>query len=155
MPRSGRVIEGMTAADIIAAARACLGAPWRHQGRSIETGLDCAGLAVHVASAVDCEVIDASGYGRSPAGGQIEALLDAQPCLVRVLEIAERQPGDMLLMRFAGVSEPQHLAVLCDDGLIVHAWAAVRKVAEHRADADWLSKVASIVRVYRFAGLEP
>jgi|JI10StandDraft_1071094.scaffolds.fasta_scaffold83140_2 cell wall-associated NlpC family hydrolase len=144
----------MTAAEIIAAARECLGAPWRHQGRSLDTGLDCAGLVVHVAAVVGCEVIDISGYGRSPAGGQIEALLDAQPCLLRVLDIDERQPGDVLLMQFAGVSEPQHLAILCEDELLVHAWATVRKVTEHRADAAWLAKVASIMRVYRFAEIE-
>ena len=43
----------MTALDIIEAAAECIGVPFRHQGRSIEPGpgqgIDCVGLAVHVA----------------------------------------------------------------------------------------------------------
>jgi cell wall-associated NlpC family hydrolase len=51
----------MTAAEIIAAARACLGTPFRHQGRLPGIGLDCAGVALHVAQAVGCGTLDASG----------------------------------------------------------------------------------------------
>jgi len=137
----------VTASDIIAAARQCLGAPFRHQGRSIETGLDCAGVALHVAQACGCDVLDVTGYGRTPANGQLESTLDQQPHLVRVPDIESRQPGDLLLMRFA--NEPQHIAVLTGDS-VVHAYASVGKCCEHILDNKWARR---IVRVYRFAGV--
>jgi len=147
MASSARGPADMTAAEIIAAARQCLGAPFRHQGRSLTTGMDCAGVALHVAQAIGCEALDVSGYGRTPANGQLEATLDTQPDLVRVLDIASRQPGDLLLMRLA--RDPQHLAVLCGD-TIVHAYATVGACCEHLLDEAWERR---IVRVYRFAGI--
>jgi NlpC/P60 family putative phage cell wall peptidase len=137
----------MTPADIIAAARACLGTPFRHQGRLPGIGLDCAGVAVEVARALGCAPLDVSGYGRTPAAGQLEAVLDAQPDLERV-DREDRQPGDILLMRFTG--EPQHLAILTDEGTMIHSYEAVGTCCEHRLSAVWAARV---VRVYRFRGV--
>lgn len=137
-----------TLADaIIAAARACLETPFRHQGRIAGRALDCAGLAVHVAREIGAEHVDIPAYGRSPANGLLQATLDAQPGL-RV--VPDRQPGDLLLLRFAG--EPQHLAFLTADDTIVHTYANVGKVCEHRLAAVW---AARIVRVYRFREVSP
>ena len=134
----------MLADEIITAARQCLGVPFRHQGRSLDTGMDCAGVALHVAQAIGCDALDVTGYGRSPANGQLEATLDAQPDLYRILDIEDRQPGDLLLMRIK--REPQHLAILCGE-TIVHAYADAGKCAEHVLDRAWARR---IVRVYRF-----
>lgn len=128
---------------IIAAARAAIGTPFRHQGRIAGRSLDCAGLAVHVAREIGADHFDIPAYGRSPSNGMLQAALDAQPCL-RV--VPDRQPGDLLLMRFAG--EPQHLAFLTADDTIVHTYANAGKVCEHRLAAVW---AARIVRVYRFS----
>jgi len=146
MASSGRV-DSVIAAEIITAARQCVGTPFRHQGRSLDTGLDCAGVALHVANVVGRDALDVTGYGRAPANGQLESALDIQPGLVRVLDIAARQPGDLLLMRFA--REPQHLAVLVGEN-IVHAYANAGRCVEHRLDDAWSRR---IVRVYRFAGV--
>ncbi|HRF74157.1 MAG TPA: NlpC/P60 family protein [Accumulibacter sp.] len=139
----------MTADQIVAAARACLGTPFRHQGRQpgANGGIDCAGLVVHVAGALGCSYLDQEGYGTLPANGLLEAALDAQPCLERVFDIDAKQPGDVLLMRFTG--EPQHLAILAGETLI-HAWEAPGLCCEHNIDATWLAR---IVRVYRFVGV--
>ena len=134
----------MTADDIIAAARACLGTPFVHQGRIPGVALDCAGLIVSVAGAVGAEYVDHSGYGRNPANGLLESVLDAQPFLERVFD---RQPGDVLLMRFAG--EPQHLAIFTGNN-IIHSYESVGKVCEHRLADVW---AARIVRTYRFKGV--
>ena len=136
----------MTADDILAAARQCLGTPFRHQGRLVGTGLDCAGVAIHVAREIGAGVIDVFGYGRTPANGQLEQSLDSQPCLERVLS-ADRQPGDVLLMRFT--SEPQHLAIFAGD-TIIHAYESAGLCCEHRLSSMW---AARIVRVYRFRGI--
>lgn len=134
----------MTADEVIDAARALLDVPFKHQGRS-RSGLDCAGLIVHVAATLGLDYADHGGYSRSPSNGLLESALDGQPCLERV---ARRQPGDVLLMRFTG--EPQHLGIFTGETLI-HSYANVGKVCEHRVDEAWARR---IVRAYRFVGVE-
>lgn len=136
--------------DILAAARAELGTPFRHQGRTPGWSLDCAGLVVTVASALGVDYSDQQGYSRHPSDGLLESALDAQPCLVRVA-LADMQAGDVLLMRFN--ADPQHLAIFAGwsdvyqaEG-IIHAWLQAKKVCEHVLTDEWRSR---IVRVYRF-----
>lgn len=131
----------ITPDSIIAAARSAIGTPFVHQGRIAGRGLDCAGLIIHVAQSLGIEYIDRPGYSRRPTGGLLESALDGQPALVRCLE---RQPGDILLMRFQG--DPQHLAVFAGD-TIIHAHSLAGKVCEHRLDSVW---AARIVRSYQF-----
>ena len=109
-------------------------------------GLDCAGVAIHVARAIGAGVMDVEGYGRTPANGQLERSLDNQPCLERVF-LEDRRPGDLLLMRFS--SDPQHIAIYAGD-TIIHAYESVGKCCEHRLSSLWASR---IVRVYRFRGV--
>jgi cell wall-associated NlpC family hydrolase len=137
----------MTVDDILNHARQCLGTPFRHQGRLIAFGLDCAGVVIHVARQIGAGHIDVEGYGRNPANGQLERTLDAQPCLERVA-LSERTAGDVLLMRFA--SDPQHLAI-CAGETLIHAYESVGRCCEHRLSSLW---AARIVRVYRFRGVE-
>ena len=110
----------MTPDDIVSAARGLIGTPFVHQGRIPGRALDCAGLVVAVAQAVGVEYIDQTGYSCSPSGGLLEAALDGQPGIMRI-EPSDREPGDVLLMRFAG--DPQHLAILAG-ATIIHAWEA-------------------------------
>lgn len=138
----------MSAEQILSAARACLDTPFRHQGRIPGVGLDCAGLIVAVAQAIGADYRDVPGYGRHPANGLLQQTLDAQPCLIKV-SIAERQPGDILLMRFSG--EPQHLAIDAGDN-VIHSYQQVGMVCEHRLADVWLSR---IVAVYRFVEVTP
>lgn len=136
----------MTAAEIVAAARTAIGTPFVHQGRVTGVGLDCAGLVVHVARTIGAEYVDATGYARHPSQGLLEAALAGQPCLKRVA-LGERQPGDVLLMRFAG--DPQHLGVFSGDS-VIHSYSTVGQVCEHRLDEAWERR---IVQVYRFVGV--
>lgn len=142
----------MRAAAIIAAARAELGTPFRHQGRIPGKALDCAGLVVRVAYKIEASYLDYSGYSRHPSDGLLESALDSQTCLERVA-LADMQPGDVLLMRFAG--DPQHLAIFAGfneqakSETIIHAEIRARKVCEHRLSDEWRGR---IVRVYRFRG---
>jgi cell wall-associated NlpC family hydrolase len=137
----------MTADDIIAAARECVGTLFAHQGRVVGVGLDCAGVAVHAVRALGVDVLDVTGYGRTPNKGRLAAAMDAQPTLERVPDIADRTAGDILLMRFLG--EPQHVGI-CTGGGIIHAYEAVGMCCEHDICAKW---AARIVRVYRVKGL--
>ena len=134
----------MTRDDIIEAARECLGTPFRHQGRIPHVALDCAGLVIAVAQVVGVEYLDQTGYSRSPSGGLLESALDGQPGLTRVGQLAAREAGDILLMRFSG--DPQHLAIFSGT-TIIHAYETVGKVCEHDMTDAWTRR---IVRVYRF-----
>lgn len=137
----------MTALDIIQAAMQCLDVPFRHQGRQIAPGpgcgIDCVGLAVHVARCCGLDYADQQGYGRSPAKGLLADALDAQPCLA-LMPRTDMQPGDLLLMRFK--SEPQHVAILTGP-TIIHAWEQPGICCEHDFTDVWRKRV---VRVYRF-----
>lgn len=137
---------------IIAAARAALDTPFAHQGRKAGTAFDCAGLLVHVAREVGFEPLDRSGYAAMPSGGQIEEALQehvAAGILERVPP-ADIKPGDLFLMRFGGERFSRHLGICAGDTMI-HAWAIVGKVCEHRIDERWKR---TIVRVYRFVGVD-
>lgn len=143
----------MNPSDILAAARAEIGTPFRHQGRISGKALDCAGLVCHVANTLGLEYLDQQGYSKRPSQGLLESALDDQPRLKRVA-LDTMQPGDVLLMKFDG--DPQHLAIYAgwsdvyqDEG-IIHAWLQAKKVAENRMTDEWRSR---IVRVYRFRGV--
>ncbi len=133
----------MLADDIIAAARACVETPFRHQGRQPGVALDCAGVAIQAARASGLSVADLVGYADRPKDAALEAALDAQPCLRRV-PLPEMTAGDLLLMKFSG--DPQHLAIHAGATLI-HAYAQIRKVCEHDFTPEWRGRV---VRAYRF-----
>lgn len=134
----------MTPDDIISAARECVGTPFVHQGRINGMALDCAGVIVHVARTLGFEPVEPAGYARSPSNGALESAADAQQYLTRV---TNRQPGDVLMMRFTG--EPQHVGIFTGEN-IIHSYERVGKVVEHRLDDKW---AARIVRVYRFVGI--
>ena len=134
----------MTSDDIINAAAAQIGTPFRHQGRLSGKCLDCAGLIVIIAHQLGFEYNELPGYGRIPYQGLLEAVLDSQPCLERVFE---KQPGDILLIKFR--TDPQHLAIFTGD-TIIHSFSVVKKVCEHRFDRDWENRIC---RIYRFKGL--
>lgn len=128
-------------AAITAAARQYLGVRYHHQGRA-RAGMDCAGLIVCVARDLGIPAQDMVGYGRLPVGDALRQTLDEQA--VRVPHYRE---GDILLIRFH--TEPQHLAIVTDKGMI-HSYAAARKVVEHRIDSHWASRV---VAAYSFPGV--
>lgn len=133
----------MTRVDLmIAAAREAIGTPFRHQGRTVGQGMDCAGLLKYSVEAGGAKVIDTPAYSRRAGGAMLEAALDAQPMLTRVR--GTPQAGDIMLLRFDG--DPCHLA-LCTGQTIIHAWAIARKVCEHDFNREWQGRVVRIYRV--------
>lgn len=132
----------MTRAELmISAAREAIGTPFRHQGRTVGQGIDCAGLMVHSAKSAGLEVFDTPAYSRRAGGAMLEAALDAQPMLIQVR--GTPLSGDIMLLRFDG--DPCHLA-LCAGPTMIHAWAIARKVCEHDFNREWQGRV---VRIYR------
>lgn len=139
MPR-----EPIRRADVVAAARAWLGTPFRHQGRLRGRGCDCAGLLIGVAHDLGLSDFDFTAYGHLPHADTLRRLCDAH---MRPIPIADARPGDVLLMRW--VDEPQHLAIVTDIG-VIHAYASARKVTEHGMDDAWRRR---IVAAYALPGV--
>ena len=125
----------VTRADVIRTARSYVGVRWHHQGRS-RAGIDCIGLIIAVAHDLGLSDYDITGYGRVPDGKALRAAMCEQMDLLTV----PPQPGDVLLLRFD--RNPLHTAIVTDSGM-VHAFANMRRVVEHRIDALWNSRVVS------------
>lgn len=119
----------MSGVEIIARARACLGARFRPQGRSVAEGLDCAGLAA-IAYALPEPARDYAMRGEH--GGRIGRSLAA----AGLSEIAADAPaaGSLILLR-TGPAQV-HLAILTGDGFI-HADASLRRVVEVPGAPPW------------------
>lgn len=114
-----------------AAARGCVGAPFRAQGRDPATGLDCVGVALIAARAAGWGGDAPEGYalrtgmwGDEPAG---------------VVRCNGERCGDVLLLRVAATQ--LHLAVRVAGGT-VHADVTARRVVERPGDPPWPLLVA-------------
>ena len=136
---------------VVAQARTHLNTRFKHQGRT-PRGLDCAGLLVLTLTELGHSIVDRKSYGREPHKDGLRQTVQAnmgQPLPAG----AAMMPGDIVLMRF--VREPHHLGILGDHptaGLtLIHSFAEVGKVVEHRLDGRWASR---ILEVYRFAPID-
>ena len=127
---------------MVAAARRCLGTPFRHQGRQPGRGLDCVGLIVCAARECGLADYDVTGYARLPQGDSMKEHLLAAGLLPR--DMPSARPGDVLLMRFT--REAQHLALMTERG-VLHSYQQVGRVVEHRLDDAWRGR---IVGAYAF-----
>ena len=132
----------LTGMDLVQAARGFLGTRFRHQGRLPGQGLDCAGVVVCAARAVGVAVHDVVGYGRLPDGDALPRHLATAGC--KEIALDDARPGDIYLMRFE--SDPQHLALVTDIG-ILHAYADVGRVVEHRLDDVWRARIVAAFRL--------
>lgn len=136
--------------QIVAEARSWLGVPYRHQGRDRDTGVDCIGLVIVVAKALNLvdAAFDVSGYSRVPDGSSLMRLASAN--MTRTT-LAEAKAGDILVVSFG--AEPQHFAILYDHpngGLgIIHAAMRNRKVIENRLV---FSSVMKFIAVFKLPG---
>lgn len=143
-------------AEIVKEARTWLGTRFHHQGRVKGVGVDCLNLVVAVAEAKGLvhpgfkwdDYPEYHGYGRSP---NAPLLLSGCDRFMDRISPSAILPGDVLIFRF--VHEAQHFAIVTESNptYIIHAYAQVRRVSEHRYDTTWASRV---VAAYRFRDLE-
>ena len=110
------------------------GVRYRHEGRSLEGGLDCCGVEIWIgwqvvaAWAPHVATFDIRGYGREPQPGYVRHFIEAGCTYVPQ---AQWQPGDIAIMRFD--SWPFHSGVIVDTeghGRIVHAFLPRKRVVE-------------------------
>lgn len=132
---------------LVAQARRYLGVRFAHQGRSKETGVDCLGLLLCAAedSGLSVRQYDRRDYRAFPDTEMLRVQLDH--ALDRVDTI---QTGDVILFNIEG--RPQHLALVSDYPAenvhgVIHAYAPMRKVVEHRLDAMWQQRIEQVYRL--------
>jgi len=142
-----------TRAEFVNEARRWVGTRWRHQGRTLGTGVDCVGIVTQTVRAVGPlppEVIDrlesdVSGYARD-ATDMLRMTCDKY---MRRVPASEAQPGDVILIRFNG--KPQHIAILSEhagESYLIHALGLARRVVEQRFDSVWRARVAIYYTVF-------
>ena len=132
----------MTQAEtMIAAARACLGTPFHHQGRLPGQGLDCIGLVIIALRAAGFMVQDRQDYARWPEGEALAAALVAHGAQA----LAIMQPGTVLLFMIAG--QAQHVALATGETRMIHAYAPAGKVVETDINSVWQRR---LVGLYQF-----
>lgn len=118
---------------IVAAARACVGVPFRLHGRSVETGLDCIGLAVLALARAGHKRLGAVPGAYSIRGGSVARFAQAMEA-VGLRRVRCERPGDLLLVQ-AGAAQ-FHLMIVTGDGH-VHAHAGLGRVVEMPGASIW------------------
>lgn len=115
--------------EIARAARGCLGARFRPQGRDPAHGLDCVGLA---GVAFRRAELPRDYALRGGDAARIAEALEAQG--LRRIGLGEAREGDLLLVSSA--PRQFHFAVLTETGF-VHADARLRRVVETPGRPPW------------------
>lgn len=136
--------------EIVTQARTWIGTPWRHQGTMKGGGCDCLGLIKGVARDFNMPQGQADtekyrGYGRLP---NPVTMLEGLAKHLHRIPPEEAGAGDILLFMIEG--EPQHLAILTEEGNIIHAFTHSRKIIEQRIPNNWRRQ---IMRAYRYPGV--
>jgi hypothetical protein len=115
--------------DVVARARAAVGAPFRPQGRSARQGLDCVGLA---GLALGLQGLPTGYRLRSSDSARASAALEK----VGLAKIAPKLAGAGDLLLVAPALTQLHLLVLTKGGF-VHADASLRRVVEVPGPVPW------------------
>lgn len=145
---------------MVAAARACKGTPWQHQGRIPGIGLDCIGLALAAADASGLLTPEMKSslpfnYGRLPHQNMFLRTMREHMEIVPSLD--QCKIADYVLMNVVG--HPMHIGLLTDynehGGMgtpfgLLHAMVNLDNVTEQRFDPGRLS----IRAYYRMRGLD-
>lgn len=140
----------MTRDEIVTAARAWVGTPYRHQAATLGAGCDCLGLVRGVWRAL---------------GGQETGMLPSYRADWRdtrhadeLLELAERllcsadgpiRPGQVLLFHLGRTALPKHCGIAVGGGRFVHAQEGLG-VVEANLSGGWQRR---IVRTYDLPGV--
>lgn len=134
--------------DFIAAARSLLGSGYAATGAR-EGAANCVGLwAVALRKVGGLERLAekcARGamYRRPVTPGDLLRQLRADRDLLDV-PVRQAQPGDLLLVKVKGV--PQHMALITEPDMVLHADMALKKVVEHRLPPEWRPVAAFRIR---------
>lgn len=128
---------------ILAEAVRWIGTPYCHQASRRGVGADCLGLIVGIWNALAMTPLDLPRHDQRSwaqhADG--EPLLDGLRQFLIEKPAATAEPGNVLALRWRSHWPASHLAVLMDDGTIVHAYEGGRVVRSNLA--PWASHLAA------------
>lgn len=128
---------------ILAEAVRWIGTPYCHQASKRGVGADCLGLIVGIWNALASKPLvlprhDQRSWAQHAAG---EPLLEGLGQFLIEKPTPSADPGDVLALRWRSSWPASHLAVLMDDGTIVHAYEGGRVVRSNLA--PWARHVAA------------
>lgn len=129
---------------VVEAARACVGTPFLHQGRTPGVGLDCVGLVRWPQVALGVSDEDFRQYGPMPNPQRMEMLLKEHFVPISVQDLT---PGDILWFKITSI--PQHLAIYTGISIIHAVSSGPKCVVEHGYRFPWPKRVAGVFR-YRW-----
>lgn len=133
-------------AEVVAAARAFLGTPYRHQASLAGAGCDCLGLLRGVWRALyGAEPMTVPPYRadmRDPA--HAGALRRAAEQLL-VAETGAPAAGQVLLFRLGGLAEAKHCGILLSERRFIHAQERLGVVEADLTEA-WARRVSAKFR---------
>lgn len=141
-----------TRSEIVAAAEAWRGTPYRHQASLKGVGCDCLGLLRGVwRETIGPEPEAAPPYTADWAeAGRTETLAAAGFRHLVPVEAKEPAPGDVLLFRWRLDLPAKHVAILIAPGRFLHAYDAAGFVVETGLSPWWLRRLAF---VFTFPGV--
>lgn len=139
-----------TPVDVVETAREYLGTKFQHQARVKSRAVDCAGLLICVGWELGAwpREFDVTNYPRIPNGNEMYLHLKSR---MNEINCKDAEGGDVLLMKFD--REPQHIALLTSKDYVIHSYAQIRRVTEHRMDEVWWSRVVAVFRFREFCAL--
>ncbi|MBI1313693.1 hypothetical protein GC176_20565 [bacterium] len=138
-------------AEIIEAARSCLGTKWVHQGRVPGQGIDCAGVILYTGKVLGVTDYEPPPYQRNAKWN--EFLKHFQLCFEEI-QIADVRPGDILVFRQEVF--PCHCGIMTDPDeqgnlRFVHSYLIRHKVVEERYSNEWRTLTRA---AFRYPGVE-
>ena len=127
---------------MLAAARAHIGAKWRHHGRK-QWAIDCLGLLIVSFRAGGVYMHNATNYRKEPWNDGLEEYLYEH--FGAPLDVSDRQVGDVVLIHDEQQPAPAHLGIVGDGDTLIHSYSETG-VIEHSFDDVWLRRAVCVYR---------
>lgn len=132
---------------VVDAARALIGVPWRHMGRTRD-GVDCLGLAILAYRAAGHDVPEPPPYRREPQG---QALMDGIHAMGgRQVRPGQEAPGDVMLFRvglYAGHVGVYSMHPTMRVPACIHAYLPRRRVVEEPLAMELAAHIIGAFRI--------
>lgn len=133
------------AQDVLIETQRWIGTPYRHQGSKCQVGCDCLGLIRGIWRAL---------YGQEPQkigayspdwaeSGAGDPLLAAAHIHMVAKELAQAQPGDMLVFRWREGMAAKHVGILAEPHRFIHAYEG-HSVLESALIPQWRKRLAGV-----------
>lgn len=126
---------------IITEARTWLGTPYRHNQAAKHLGIDCVQFARVCCEHVGIPQVVYENYYQTPIKDTLLQIFKEHP---NFQEIAEIEPGCVLVFRIAGI--PHHIGIATSTTDMIHTDFKVG-VVEHPLGDTWHNRIVGLFRV--------